>query len=614
MTRNTLASRSSFIAIPLILAIAFTLAPCPLRAGEKFKTFIKECGMGNIDINDANSFPWSNPLDSLAANGVNYVRLDMEYLPAPSNSPLETWRDEAHILKMAKLVKAAGLKLEVVITYTNGDTIPSPWYGAYRSAVANNPNFDIADSTVSLQDTIYNYTYRVLSDFKDQGTPVDMITVGNEIGSGFLDFTIPSATPLYYQLLYEGCKAAKDVDSTIGVVIHFRNSGTAQLTDCANLAYARERFGIAHDVPFDAFGFSFLEFKAALDDPNVPSSGPIALKQFLSNPLFVQIGKPLFVQETGWAWTFEPETFNGRTWGLSYTSPTQFKQTGYAFTPSGDRRYLIDEMRIIADSSNGLGIGTCVWAADNVTGWGRHPGMYNFALWDSKTGRLVADRQGKTILSAFKSPFDETLLSSPALLAPAVGDTLQPQDALLVWHSVPGATSYEIQISSQSSFSNIVVDSAGITDTVFCLSKWYSQGPRYLPGPHSLGLNMQYYWRVEAGGAGIYSKQFSFITPSRLTGIATGFNDVPTSFVLEQNYPNPFNPATTIRYQLSADSFVSLKVYDVLGRRVANIVNERQNVGGYSVTFDASRLASGVYFYRLIAGNYSSTKSMLLIK
>ena len=89
---------------------------------------------------------------------------------------------------------------------------------------------------------------------------------------------------------------------------------------------------------------------------------------------------------------------------------------------------------------------------------------------------------------------------------------------------------------------------------------------------------------------------------------------VPKTFVLEQNYPNPFNPTTTIRYQLPQSATVSLKIYDVLGREVQTLVNERQAAGQYSVPFNADGLASGVYFYRLQAGSFVQTKKMMLIK
>ncbi len=88
----------------------------------------------------------------------------------------------------------------------------------------------------------------------------------------------------------------------------------------------------------------------------------------------------------------------------------------------------------------------------------------------------------------------------------------------------------------------------------------------------------------------------------------------PSGFALYQNYPNPFNPTTVISYQLSAVSRVSLKVYDVLGREIETLVNERQNAGDHYATFNAMNLPSGVYFYRLSAGNYFDAKKAILVK
>ena len=86
------------------------------------------------------------------------------------------------------------------------------------------------------------------------------------------------------------------------------------------------------------------------------------------------------------------------------------------------------------------------------------------------------------------------------------------------------------------------------------------------------------------------------------------------TFVLQQNYPNPFNPTTTIRYQVPSISHVTLKVYDVLGREVATLVNEIMKPGGYEVKFDGSQFASGVFFCRIIAGGMVATRKMVLVK
>jgi hypothetical protein len=89
---------------------------------------------------------------------------------------------------------------------------------------------------------------------------------------------------------------------------------------------------------------------------------------------------------------------------------------------------------------------------------------------------------------------------------------------------------------------------------------------------------------------------------------------LPKQFALEQNYPNPFNPSTTIRYQLPVASEVKLEVYDVLGKKIATLVNERQSAGSYQVVWNASGLSSGTYFYRLQAGTFVETKKMMLVR
>ena len=90
--------------------------------------------------------------------------------------------------------------------------------------------------------------------------------------------------------------------------------------------------------------------------------------------------------------------------------------------------------------------------------------------------------------------------------------------------------------------------------------------------------------------------------------------NLPAEFSLSQNYPNPFNPSTSIKYSVPSNEYVSLKIYDVLGKEVATLVNQEMNAGIYEVQFDASQFTSGVYIYRLITEELSISKKMILIK
>jgi hypothetical protein len=95
---------------------------------------------------------------------------------------------------------------------------------------------------------------------------------------------------------------------------------------------------------------------------------------------------------------------------------------------------------------------------------------------------------------------------------------------------------------------------------------------------------------------------------------AGSLSDIPKEFSLEQNFPNPFNPVTQIKYQLPQDVFVTLKVFDILGKEVATLSNEMQTAGFKSVNFDAGKLSSGIYIYKLVAGSYISTKKLVVLK
>jgi hypothetical protein len=122
-------------------------------------------------------------------------------------------------------------------------------------------------------------------------------------------------------------------------------------------------------------------------------------------------------------------------------------------------------------------------------------------------------------------------------------------------------------------------------------------------GTHKLALS----------GAGVNIDYVQLIKQDIQTGVSRDGLQ-PGMFALEQNYPNPFNPTTTINFSLAKASNVKLTVYNILGQQIRTVVDTRMNAGQQSIVFDASKLASGVYFYRLEAGDFSAVKKMLLLK
>jgi hypothetical protein len=167
------------------------------------------------------------------------------------------------------------------------------------------------------------------------------------------------------------------------------------------------------------------------------------------------------------------------------------------------------------------------------------------------------------------------------------------------WNAAQYADSYVIQITFDPTFAT-VSKTLTTTDTT----------------KSTTGLleGYLYYWRVQAKnmtGVGPWSAAQSFNTV--LTGVKEA-GVQPTEYSLSQNYPNPFNPSTTFTFSLAARSFVSLKVFDVMGRDVATIVSENLDAGNYSRQWNAAAMTGGVYFYRLQAGTFTETKSLILLK
>jgi hypothetical protein len=193
---------------------------------------------------------------------------------------------------------------------------------------------------------------------------------------------------------------------------------------------------------------------------------------------------------------------------------------------------------------------------------------------------------------------------STASVAPAVpipsyplaGTTNVSRTPRLQWVESPGALSYRAQLSFTSTFAQIVAEDSTLTTTY------------YLPG--LLEALRMYYWRVQSKGtlgSSVYSAPQQFTTGTLIVGVEEDpATPRPTGFTLHQNYPNPFNPSTTIPFELMNRAFLTLKVFDLLGREVRILVNEDMSAGAHAVQWDGTNsdgrsMPSGMYFVQMVA-------------
>jgi len=193
-------------------------------------------------------------------------------------------------------------------------------------------------------------------------------------------------------------------------------------------------------------------------------------------------------------------------------------------------------------------------------------------------------------------------LATPTHVFPPNRATGISTNPTLRWNAFVGATSYRLQVATDSTFSASIVDRSAISDTSYQVGGLFD--------------GTLYYWHVKAtytGGTTAFSTPWSFRTTGS-TSVEHTSSPAPTDYALSQNYPNPFNPSTVICYQLPTGGYVTLKLFNALGQQVATLVDGIQDAGFKSITFDASQLPSGVYFYRLQAGAFVENRKMLLVK
>ncbi len=131
---------------------------------------------------------------------------------------------------------------------------------------------------------------------------------------------------------------------------------------------------------------------------------------------------------------------------------------------------------------------------------------------------------------------------------------------------------------------------------------------------NSIGMSILTWSDRRNDGGGVYAQNINYDGSIGLVGIIKITNEIPQSFSLSQNYPNPFNPSTKFKVNISEFSSVSLIVYNSIGKEVKTLVRQNLQLGSYEISFDAANFPSGIYFYKLIAGDYTRTKKMILVK
>ncbi len=294
-----------------------------------------------------------SPVQIMRENGANYVRMRLWVDPPPGYSDL------ASDLALARSVHAAGMKIYLDIMYSDfwadptKQNIPAAWAGQ-----------DLAQLTTTVQ----SYTQQVISAFARQGTPVDMVSIGNEIRNGILwpvgevnDPTNPADYDNLATLLkagVAGARAGNPPGHQLLIMMHYDQGGNNALSQAfyQNL--------VAQGVPFDVIGLSYYPF----------FHGPISAMRQNVDALATQFHKKIVISETQYPWTLaNGNSPIGDSTGNFVWEPSQLSP-GYPASPGGQLSFVTDELSILAQVPDGLGAGLFYWAPDWIPGVPWEPG------------------------------------------------------------------------------------------------------------------------------------------------------------------------------------------------------------------------------------------------
>jgi Secretion system C-terminal sorting domain len=282
-------------------------------------------------------------------------------------------------------------------------------------------------------------------------------------------------------------------------------------------------------------------------------------------------------------------SFNGNGLYKSTDNGTSWTQT--SFNNQNVRSMAVNGNNIYVGSGNTPGTGVYL-STDNGTSWIQTP-LNNLPVLSLAVNgsNVFAGPFGISPSGIYKSTNNGTSWSQTSLnnvdvysLAVNGNNVFAGTIDYGVYVSTDNGTSWTQRIEGLSTSNTIVFDLCLLSNYIFA----------------GIGYG---------GNMGVYRRSLG-----EVTSIQTVSNELPNKFSLLQNYPNPFNPNTQIRFIIPNPSFVKLVVYDIMGREVTSLVNEQLNTGVYEIDWNASNYPSGVYYYKLIAGDYTETKKMVLVK
>ena len=244
--------------------------------------------------------------------------------------------------------------------------------------------------------------------------------------------------------------------------------------------------------------------------------------------------------------------------------------------------------------------GVQYWLREDYSGYGIGTGTSRFNYWNAQVG---------VTQSMITNLFEASSIGDTLKFDHAYATWSDQDDSLIIEVSTNSGVSYSLLIGLVGGVSGPLVTAPPTTEFFIPTASQWATKKFALP----VGVNKIRFKAVSAFGNNFYMD--NVVKVSGLTGISTNLSEgIPNTYSLNQNYPNPFNPSTKINYNIPVTNFVTLKIYDVLGKEVASLVNEKQSAGSYTVDFFAGNLSSGVYFYRIKSGDFIQTKSMMLLK